>query len=108
MRQFGYLAMLLFTVIGSWWLEWAFNIRVLRRARLAFTTIFPVALFFLFWDWYAIRQGHWSFDFTQMLGIIGPFNIPLEEILFFFIVPLAVLLTYEGVTKLRPKWREGR
>jgi hypothetical protein len=38
-----------------------------------------------------------------MLGIYGPFNIPLEEYLFFFIIPLAALLTLEGVKSLMQK-----
>ncbi|MGA1279858.1 MAG: lycopene cyclase domain-containing protein, partial [Candidatus Nanopelagicaceae bacterium] len=104
--RFGYLAMLLFTATGSWWLEWAFRIRVLRRIRFTLFTIIPVSLFFLMWDWFAIDSEHWDFDYSQMLGITGPFNIPLEEYLFFLVVPLAIILTYEGVSKLKPHWRD--
>jgi hypothetical protein len=32
-----------------------------------------------------------------MLGIIGPLNIPLEEYLFFLVIPIAAVLTLEGV-----------
>lgn len=106
MARYGYLVMLLFTATGSWWLEWAFKIRVLRRLRLTLMTILPVSAFFLLWDWFAIYSKHWDFDYSQMLGIIGPFGIPLEEFLFFLIVPLAIILTYEGVTRLRPQWRD--
>ena len=97
LENWSYLAMLLFVVAGSWWLEFAFKIRVLRRARLAFSAILPVSLFFLAWDAFAIKQKHWSFDSQQTLGIYGPFEVPLEEYLFFFIIPLAALLTLEGV-----------
>jgi hypothetical protein len=41
-----------------------------------------------------------------MLGIYGPFDIPLEEFLFFIIVPLAAILTIEGVTTVKPNLRE--
>jgi hypothetical protein len=34
------------------------------------------------------------------------FGLPLEEYLFFIIIPLAIILTYEGVTRLRPQWRD--
>jgi lycopene cyclase domain-containing protein len=108
MGQFGYLAMLAFTILGSWWLEWFFKLRVLRSLKFTLTTIAPVALFFLFWDWYAIRADHWNFDFSQMLAIVGPFNIPLEEYLFFIVIPLAVLLTFEGVVKLWPNLRDDQ
>lgn len=97
LENWSYVAMLLFVIAGSWWLEFAFKIRVLRRPRLAFSAILPVSLFFLAWDAFAIKQKHWSFDPDQTLGIYGPFDVPLEEYLFFFIIPMAALLTLEGV-----------
>ena len=89
--------MLLFVIFGSWWLEFAFKIRVLRRPRLLFMAILPVSIVFLAWDAFAIQQEHWTFDKGQILGIIGPLNIPLEEYLFFIIIPIAAVLTLEGV-----------
>jgi lycopene cyclase domain-containing protein len=89
--------MLLFVIFGSWWLEFAFKIRVLRRPRLLFMAILPVSIVFLAWDAFAIQQEHWTFDSDQILGIIGPLNIPLEEYLFFIIIPIAAVLTLEGV-----------
>ncbi|MFM1789084.1 MAG: hypothetical protein RLZZ12_433 [Actinomycetota bacterium] len=89
--------MLLFVIVGSWWLEFAFKIRVLRRPRLLFMAILPVSIVFLAWDAFAIQQEHWTFDSAQILGIFGPLNIPLEEYLFFIIIPIAAILTLEGV-----------
>ena len=106
MAKLAYLAMLGFTIIGSWWLEWAFKLRVLRRIRFTLSTIVPISIFFLLWDALAIRLNHWEFDSHQMLGIVLVFDIPLEELLFFVVIPLAIILTYEGVTKLRPHWKE--
>ena len=97
LSHWSYVAMLLFVVAGSWWLEFAFKIRVLRRPRLLAQAILPVSIFFLIWDAFAINQYHWTFDSRQILGIIGPFNIPLEEYLFFLIIPIAAVLTLEGV-----------
>ena len=107
LSNWSYVAMLLFVITGSWWLEFAFRIRVLRRPRHALTAIFPVSIFFLAWDAFAIHQKHWTFDSGQILGIIGPLNIPLEEYLFFIVVPLAAILTIEGVTTVKPHWRKG-
>ena len=97
LSHWSYFAMLLFTMMGSWWLEFAFKIKVLRRPRKLFSAVLPVALFFLIWDSFAINQNHWDFDPNQTLGIIGPFNIPLEEYLFFIVIPIAAVLTLEGV-----------
>lgn len=104
--KMAYLAMLAFTAAGSWWLEWAFQLRVLRRIRFTLLTIAPISLFFLLWDIAAIRLAHWNFDKNQTLGIVLPLDIPLEELLFFIVIPLAIILTYEGVTRLRPGWKE--
>jgi len=98
--------MLLFTVFGSFWLEIVLKIGVLRRVKRLVISILPVSIFFLIWDAYAIAQGHWFFNRDRMLGIYGPFDIPLEEFLFFIIVPMAAILTIEGVTTVKPHLRE--
>ncbi len=54
----------------------------------------------------AIAQGHWFFDREQILGIYGPLNIPLEEYLFFMVIPMAAIFTIEGVTTVKPHWRK--
>jgi len=97
LANWSYVAMLLLVIFGSWWLEFAFKILVLRRPRLLFMAILPVSIVFLAWDAFAIQQEHWTFDSAQILGIFGPLNIPLEEYLFFIIIPIAAVLTLEGV-----------
>jgi lycopene cyclase domain-containing protein len=100
------MAMLLFTVVGSFWLEVILKVGVLRRIKRAAISIAPVALLFLIWDAYAIKQGHWFFDREKILGIYGPFNIPLEEFLFFLVIPLAALMTIEAVTTVNKHWKQ--
>ena len=99
--------MLIFTLCGSGWLEIVLKTGVLRRIKRAALSILPISILFLIWDAYAISQGHWFFDRSQILGIFGPGNIPLEEYLFFVVVPLAAILTIEGVTTVKPHWRKG-
>lgn len=107
MLKFGYLAMILFTIIGSFWLEIVLKIGVLRRVQRVFLSIFPVSIFFLIWDAYAISQGHWFFDEKQILGVFGPFDIPLEEFLFFTIIPIAAIMTIEAVRTMKKHWKVG-
>lgn len=97
--------MLGFTVIGSFWLEIVLKVGVLRRIKRAMLSILPVSALFIVWDAYAVRSGHWFFDREQIVGIYGPFDIPLEEYLFFVIVPLAAIMTIEAVTTVKPHWR---
>jgi len=98
--------MIAFTIVGSFWLEIIFKVGVLRRWKRALTSILPVSALFIVWDAYAISQGHWFFDRDQVLGIFGPFGIPLEEYLFFIVVPMAALLTIEAVTTVKPHWKK--
>lgn len=107
MGKFGYLAMLAFTVVGSFWLEILLKVRVLVRLRRAFAAIAPIAFLFLIWDALAIRHHDWYFDKRQITGFYGPFHIPLEEYLFFIVVPLAAIMTIEAVRKRRPHWMIG-
>lgn len=99
MLEWSYMAMLAFVLIASGWLEWAFDLRVYRNPKRLLATVAIAAPPFILWDAFAIAQGHWFFDRSQMLGIIGPMNIPLEEYLFFIIIPIAAVLTIEGVTR---------
>ena len=97
--------MIIFTIVGSFWLELFLKVRVLARFKQAFRAIAPVAFVFIAWDAYAIRNGHWRFDNSQILGFFGPFSIPLEEYLFFLVVPLAAIMTIEAVRKVKKNWR---
>jgi lycopene cyclase domain-containing protein len=103
--KFGYLAMIAFTVFGSIWLEFVLKVKVLRRYKQAIKAILPISLIFIVWDAYAIASGHWWFDKEQILGIFGPFGIPIEEYLFFTVVPLAAILTIEAVRTVKKHWQ---
>lgn len=89
--------MITFTITGSFWLEIFLKVGVLRRIRRAALSILPISMVFIIWDLYAISRGHWHFDRKQVLGIFSPGGIPLEEILFFVVVPLAAIMTIEAV-----------
>jgi lycopene cyclase domain-containing protein len=103
--QWSYLAILGFVVVASFWLEFAFRLRVLRDPKRLFKTLALTLPLFVLWDAFAIAQGHWFFDPKQVTGIVGPLNVPLEEYLFFVIVPIAALLTLEGVNNFLPTVR---
>lgn len=107
MKHLSYLAMLLFTVCGSFWLEIFLKVGVLRRIKRLALSVLPVSVVFLFWDAYAISRQHWSFDSRQILGFFGPGGIPLEEFLFFLIVPIAAIMTLEAVRKVKKHWKVG-
>jgi lycopene cyclase domain-containing protein len=52
---------------------------------------------FVAWDMAAIAAGHWSYDDSQVVGVWLPGRLPLEELLFFLVVPLCSVLAFEAV-----------
>jgi lycopene cyclase domain-containing protein len=62
--------------------------------------VLAAAVPFVSWDLYATHAGHWRFDPDQTLPWrLG--GLPLEEIGFFVVIPLAGVLTYEAVGAVR-------
>ncbi|MDT5369579.1 MAG: hypothetical protein QOC62_4010 [Mycobacterium sp.] len=62
--------------------------------------VLPVALVFLIWDAVAIAAGVWTYNPRYITGVTIGFGIPLEELLFFIVIPLCGLLTYNAVTAM--------
>lgn len=106
MERFGYVGVLLFVLVGCLWLEVVLRTRVLARAkRLALSWVLPV-IAFIAWDAYAIWAGHWWFDEDRILGWYLPGRIPVDELLFFLVIPLASILTLEAVRSVKG-WTSG-
>ncbi len=99
-----YLALLAGCVVATLPLEFVLGARVYRRWRRAALTILPVAGVFVVWDLLAIHAGWWSYDRAYLVGLDVVDGLPLEELLFFLVVPICALLTFEAVRRLRPGW----
>jgi len=89
-------------------LELILGARVYRQPRRALFAILPVAVVFLIWDVVAIAAGVWTYNPQYITGITLPFGVPLEEALFFVIIPLCGLLTYGAVSALLARTRQRR
>ncbi len=101
MKHLGYLGMLAFCLLGTLPLEFRYRVRVYARWRRLALTILPVLPIFILWDLYAVDSGHWWFDPEQILGVILPGGLPIEELGFFLVIPLAAILTMEAVRVVR-------
>ncbi|MDO5066753.1 MAG: lycopene cyclase domain-containing protein [Propionibacteriaceae bacterium] len=77
-------------------LEFVLRARVYRRPLRLALALLPTLAVFITWDLLGIVRGHWGYSSTYTTGImIGP--MPLEELVFFLVIPICGLLTYEGV-----------
>jgi len=106
MSRFAYVGVLAFVVIGTAWLEVALRTRVYARWRRLLAALVPVVLLFCAWDLYAIAAGHWTFDPERTTGVLLPGGLPLDEVLFFVVVPIAAVLTLEAVRSVK-RWEVG-
>jgi lycopene cyclase domain-containing protein len=106
MRHLGYLAVLAGCLLGTAPLELFLGTRVYARPRRLALTLLPVLVVFVGWDVYAIAAGHWSFDRRSVTGVRLPGRLPLDELLFFLVVPVCAILTLEAVRAVRG-WPAG-
>jgi lycopene cyclase domain-containing protein len=107
LQHWSYAAMLAFCLAGTLPLIPAFRLRVVRQPTRVVLTIVAAGTPFLVWDLYASSAGHWWFDEAQTLPwrVAG---LPVEEILFFIVIPWVTILTYEAVKVVRTRGRAAR
>jgi lycopene cyclase domain-containing protein len=103
-RHLAYLAVLAFCLLGTLPLELWLGVRVYRQPRRLLLTLLPVVAVFYLWDVYAIAADHWTFDPAQTVGLVLPGGVPVEELLFFVVVPTCAVLAFEAVRRVKG-WR---
>jgi lycopene cyclase domain-containing protein len=97
-----YLALMAGCLIVTLPLELVLGARVWRRPARLVRALVPTVVVFTVWDIVAIDRGHWTFNPRYVTGWRLPGNLPIEELVFFFVVPICGLLTLEAVrTMLR-------
>lgn len=73
-----------------------------KKWKYLFRALFFPAVFYIIWDSQFTSMGIWSFNENYITGI-HLLNLPLEEVLFFFVVPYCCLFIYECVINYFPK-----
>ncbi|MDQ2839118.1 MAG: lycopene cyclase domain-containing protein [Actinomycetota bacterium] len=106
MARLSYLGLLAACLIGTAPLEFLLRTRVYSRWRRLLVALAPGLVLGVCWDLYAIRHGQWSFDRRYLIGLRF-YGMPLEEVLFFMVVPTCAVLTLEAVRRCRPRWSIG-
>lgn len=68
-----------------------------KKWKYLFPALFVSGTFFVVWDMAFTHLEVWSFNPTYLLGItLG--NLPLEEVLFFVVVPFSCVFVFEVIT----------
>jgi lycopene cyclase domain-containing protein len=100
MDRFQYLLLMAACAAGTLPLEWAFRARVYRQPRRLLRALSIPFVVFVAWDAVAIARGHWTFSADYTTGWHIPFDVPIEELAFFVVIPICALLSFESVRRI--------
>jgi lycopene cyclase domain-containing protein len=106
-RHYTYLVVLAGCLVTTLPLEVVLRTRVYARWRRLLCSLAPTVLVFVTWDLWAVTTGAWSYDRRYLVGAHLLGKLPIEELLFFLVVPTCAILTLEAVRRRRPLWRIG-
>ena len=92
----AYFYVLLGSIVFPFLLSFDKKISFYKKWKFLFPAIFLVAIVFIAWDVYFVKNGVWGFNKAYLSGLYV-FNLPIEEVLFFVIIPYCCLFIYEVV-----------
>lgn len=81
-------------------LEFVLGARVLRDPRRLLRALAAPVAVFVVWDLVAIDRETWWYNPRYVTGWELPFGLPVEELLFFIVIPVVGVLAYEAVRKI--------
>ena len=97
MDQYQYLLLMGACLLLTLPLELVLGARVWRRPRRLVLALVPIVVVYSIWDVVAIARGTWDYSERFTSGLLLPLDMPLEELVFFIVIPICGLLTYEAV-----------
>ena len=98
--RFQYLILMGLCLLITLPLEFVVGARVWRRPRRLAAAMGIPLLIFLVWDVIAIARDHWGYNPEYVTGWELPFDLPVEELTFFLVIPVCSLLTLEAVRRV--------
>jgi lycopene cyclase domain-containing protein len=102
-----YLLILAACLVGTSPLEFVLHVGVYGQWRRLAVAVVPVVIVFGAWDLLEIHVRAWHYDPRYLIGATLPGRLPLEELLFFVVIPICSILTLEAVRVRRPDWLLG-
>ena len=95
-NQFTYFIILAASLAGPLALSFDKKVAFYKKWKFLFPSMAVPALLYIVWDICFTAKGVWSFNDSFITGI--KFNgLPLEEMLFFFVVPYCCVFIYECI-----------
>ena len=100
MSEYGLLLVLCLSV--PLWQSFNKSWGLVGRFPDAIKSLFIVSIPFIVWDVIVTDIGHWHFNPRYVLGIEF-INLPLEEVLFFFVIPFCCVFSWSAFKTLEKK-----
>jgi lycopene cyclase domain-containing protein len=97
-----YMSVLLLSLIAPLMLSFWPGLKFWRNLRALIYTVTLVLVIFGAWDCFAVWRGHWHFA-QEGVWPLRILNLPVEEILFFIVIPFCCIFTWETVKYFKPK-----
>ena len=88
-----YLLILLAILLTTIFFEINYKIHLYHSLKERLFTSLTILVMGIIWDYYATSMGHWAFPGPGLIGLRIQ-GLPIEEFLFFLIMPYAILTMY--------------
>lgn len=105
MDRYQYLLLMAACLVITLPLELVLRARVYRRLPTLLWALVPVVLIFSVWDIVGILREHWTYNPRYVTGLQLGLGMPVEELVFFVVIPICGLLSYEAVGTVLAKRR---
>ncbi len=99
--HYTYFLILAAALAGPFALSFDKKVAFYKSWKYVFPAMVIPALLYIVWDIYFTEKGVWHFNEAYITGI-KLYNLPLEEVLFFFVVPYCCIFIYACVRSYFP------
>lgn len=97
-----YAKVLLFSIAIPFALSFFKPLKIYKHKRALLFSNLAILIIFGSWDVFATWRGHWEFN-RNYVWEIRVLNLPLEEVLFFVVIPFCCIFSWEAINYLKSK-----
>ncbi len=94
--MYTYFLILLCSIAGPLVLSFDKKVHFYKKWKPLFLASIAPAIFYCVWDAIFVKMGIWAFNPSYITGLFL-YNLPIEEVLFFFVIPYCCLFVYECI-----------
>jgi lycopene cyclase domain-containing protein len=106
--HYTYFLILACSLAGPLALSFDKKVAFYKKWKYVFTAMILPALFYIVWDGYFAGENIWFFNADYIATKTNIYNLPVEEVLFFFVVPYCCTFIYECVKCYLPKLQSNK